>query len=548
MSEISAPETHPLPLALLVGFAGSRRFVRDDSLSADARTAAEQAIQAHLKSMLEALPRVLGLEAATPNTGPVLICGVSSFASGADQMFSRCCQQLGWRQEVLLPQAWAEFLAARNADGVPDFTPAEAAAAQQLFDSPHILDRRVASTALGRHERFEDVNLEISRQADVVICLRREGQSGRRGGTDNLWQESQARQRPCLMIGVSVSPEGQVTFTEEWFHRATFQPPSLPAELRGLGTAATGPVSLPEYCTALKNFASGQSRWKQNIFRWCAVAIIGTHVGATVLALLAIEFHHKHDLEHIVPWLLCVELLLLSAGFLTHSYLHSSRAAPTWAMSRLVAEIARSVLSLKGVPSRLTHLFSLPLPETVQPLLKTLNVLHLAEGQSCATSHWTETRDTYVHGRIDDRQKGQLQFYERSTRRAEGWLHLAHWVFFIASLSAFAATLLKLTLVSETLQWLANEDLRKLTTEVAGFLAVILPLLAVAALSLAASVDLEAQVKIYHKMVHDLQVQKQLLINAASERAFVSQSLETERQLVGETLAWYWRRSFTSVA
>jgi hypothetical protein len=82
---------------------------------------------------------------------------------------------------------------------------------------------------------------------------------------------------------------------------------------------------------------------------------------------------------------------------------------------------------------------------------------------------------------------------------------------------------------------------------VAGFLAVVLPLLAVAALSLAASVDLEAQVKTYRKMVHDLQVQKQLLTNAASERAFVSQALETERQLVGETLAWYWRRSFTSV-
>jgi hypothetical protein len=534
MSQSPAIDAHPLPLAVLVGFGGSRTFLSETSLPAEVRAAIDQSIEAHLRSILEALPGQLGLSATH-----FLLCGVSSLASGADQMFSRCCQQLGWRQEVLLPQGWTEFLAAKNSTGQPDFSPAQAEAAEQLFQSPHVLERRVASTALDRHERFEDVNLEISRQADVVICLRREGHSGRRGGTDHLWQESQARERPCLMIGVSVSAEGQVTFTEEWFHREKLQPPRLPAELGGLGMVSMGTVSLPAYCTALKKFASGQSRWKQTIFRWCAVAIIGTHVGATVLALMAIKIHAKH----IVPWLLFVELLLLSAGFLTHWYLHSSRAAPTWAMSRLVAEIARSVLSLKEVPSRLTHLFSLPLPETVQPLLKTLNVLHLAGRQSRPTSNWTEARDTYVHGRIDDPQKGQLQFYEQSARRAGGWLHLAHWVFFIASLSAFAATLLKFLLLP------SNEDdaLRNSVTGVAGFLAVVLPLLAVAALSLAASVDLEAQVKTYRKMVHDLQVQKQLLTNAASERAFVSQALETERQLVGETLAWYWRRSFTSV-
>ncbi|MFN7767502.1 MAG: hypothetical protein ACK5UC_09870 [Planctomycetaceae bacterium] len=541
MSQLAAMDSQALPLAVLVGFGGSRNFFPTLDLPQESRAKIDQSIESHLQSILEALPRQLGL-----SSKQFLLCGVSSLASGADQMFSRCCQQLGWRQEVLLPQGWTEFLAAKNSTGQPDFSPAQAEAAEQLFQSPHVLERRVASTALDRHERFEDVNLEISRQADVVICLRREGHSGRRGGTDHLWQESQARERPCLMIGVSVSPEGQVTFTEEWFHREKLQPPRLPAELGGLGMVSMETVSLPAYCTALKKFASGQSRWKQTIFRWCAVAIIGTHVGATVLALLAIKIHA----EHIVPWLLCVELLLLSAGFLAHSYLHSSRAAPTWAMSRLVAEIARSVLSLKEVPGRLTHLFSLPLPETVQPLLKTLNVLHLAEVQTRSTSHWTETRDTYVHGRIEDSRSGQLPYYSRSTRRAEGWLHLAHRAFFVASLLAFAATLLKLILVSISADSNDPAHLSKSATaaiEVAGFLAVVLPLLAVAALSLAASVDLEAQVKTYRKMVHDLQVQKQLLTNAASERAFVSQALETERQLVGETLAWYWRRSFTSV-
>ncbi|MFN6104708.1 MAG: hypothetical protein ACK5EA_09695 [Planctomycetaceae bacterium] len=384
MSQLAAMDSQALPLAVLVGFGGSRNFFPTLDLPQESRAKIDQSIESHLQSILEALPGQLGLSAKQ-----FLVCGVSSLASGADQMFSRCCQQLGWRQEVLLPQGWTEFLAAKNSTGQPDFSPAQAEAAEQLFQSPHVLERRVASTALDRHERFEDVNLEISRQADVVICLRREGHSGRRGGTDHLWQESQARERPCLMIGVSVSPEGQVTFTEEWFHREQFQPPSLPSELSGVTAVSPGPVSLPDYCTALKNFASGQSRWKQNIFRWCAVAIIGTHVGATVLALLAIEFHHKHDLEHIIPWLLCVELLLLIAGFGTHIYLHSSRAAPAWAMSRLVAEIARSVLSLKGMPGRLTHLFSLPLPETVQPLLKTLTGLHLAEVQTRTRPAWT---------------------------------------------------------------------------------------------------------------------------------------------------------------
>lgn len=81
-----------------------------------------------------------------------------------------------------------------------------------------------------------------------------------------------------------------------------------------------------------------------------------------------------------------------------------------------------------------------------------------------------------------------------------------------------------------------------------GPLAVILPVVAVAALSLAASLDLEGRVHTYREMLVFLEEQKIHLSNAASETAFCRLALETESRLLAETAGWYSRRTFTGVA
>ena len=82
---------------------------------------------------------------------------------------------------------------------------------------------------------------------------------------------------------------------------------------------------------------------------------------------------------------------------------------------------------------------------------------------------------------------------------------------------------------------------------VLGAFAIIMPLLAVAALSLAAAMDLEARAHIYKDMREFLE-QQTAHLNAASERSYPRLLLETESRLLGETANWFSRRSFAGVA
>ena len=72
------------------------------------------------------------------------------------------------RGVVLLPQPLDDYLAAKGANGQPDFTPQQQLIARDLLASPHIIHERVVSGAYDRRDRFEDVNLEI-------VCIKMSG-------------------------------------------------------------------------------------------------------------------------------------------------------------------------------------------------------------------------------------------------------------------------------------------------------------------------------------------------------------------------------------
>jgi len=78
---------------------------------------------------------------------------------------------------------------------------------------------------------------------------------------------------------------------------------------------------------------------------------------------------------------------------------------------------------------------------------------------------------------------------------------------------------------------------------VMGALAVVLPVIAVAALSLAVAFDLEARQHTSSELLEFLLPQKTLLENASSAREYSRLLLETESRLLGETVNWYARRS-----
>lgn len=182
---------------LHIGFAGSRWLFAPHRLEPDRTRELEAALLPALIERLAELPRRFALAPSRP------VCGLSQVAIGADTLFTLACAALGWRQQVLLPQAVDAFLAAGD-PGEPDFTPAEQAAARLLLRLPHIESVRVASHARDRLVQFEDTNAAILAASDAIVCMVRDGAHARPGGTRDLMQRAALAGKPVGLLRVSL--------------------------------------------------------------------------------------------------------------------------------------------------------------------------------------------------------------------------------------------------------------------------------------------------------------------------------------------------------
>ncbi len=199
-SDCTCPPPPGLPLVVQLGFAGSRRLLDRAAHPGVDPAQFEAALQPLLTARLRRVPAELGLH---PDRHPV--CGLSSLAIGADTLFSRACRELPWPHRVLLPQHREDFLHARGSDGTPDFSETEAAAARDLLASPQVIQERVIGESPDRHERFEDVNLELVRVCDVLVVLLRLGVDGKPGGALEALGQALASRRTVLEL----RPDGE---------------------------------------------------------------------------------------------------------------------------------------------------------------------------------------------------------------------------------------------------------------------------------------------------------------------------------------------------
>lgn len=129
------------------------------------------------------------------------------------------------------------------------------------------IEQRVASTASRRHEQFEDVNLAIVAESDVVICLLRAAAPGRSGATRALIEHAARVGKPVLQIDdalhggrLRLSPLQPLA---TWTNGAAFKPPGRPAELRDLAPLALPPGEplQPAQCVdAIRRCASQATR------------------------------------------------------------------------------------------------------------------------------------------------------------------------------------------------------------------------------------------------------------------------------------------------
>lgn len=517
------------PLIVQIGFAGSRYLVEPGSMTQDAEARFGEALLPALVGRLRRLAVELSL------VHDRAWCGVSQVAIGADVIFTRACAELGVWQRVVLPAEREAYLSGVDESGTPDFPGAAGRQVSALLAMPHIIEERVAGHAADRTTRFEDANLQIARMSDVVVCLTRKGAREAPAGTRDVMDRALQRGRPVLDIRVGVGADGAPVLEEMWHQRAAFERPSLPADLSGSVDPVRALGSFETFCSQLGTFADQRAARRQRMFSLSAFLIIGSHVLATACAVAALIL----DDERLAA-LLWMEMGLLGVGFWIHRYMHRAHAVQRWGLCRLVAEIVRSVRAIHGVQGEPGHLFSLPLPDSLRPLLHTLSVLHLA-ARRAMRAEWRVVRDEY----LDSRLAPQVAYYMRDAHRARLRLRWAHGTFLAASGAAFVATLTK--------WWMHHghhaESLGPLPLNAAllGALAILLPLLAVAGLSLAASFGLEARAATYADMVAFLRRHEMALRSARSEREVTLLLSEAEARLLGETAMWYARRTFTGV-
>ncbi len=551
----SSPHAPALPLVISIGFSGAR-LLSDEAVgrTAEQEAAYEAALTVQLQAILGQMPQLLGLP--VDHAKQHFFCGLSQLAIGADQCFTRACAALGIPQRIFLPLPWDAYRMAASSNGTPDFSAEQRLVADELLKSPHIIQQRIICLTDDRRARLKDVNLEIVNVANVVICLKRKGTVAKPGGTQDMIDLAVKRSTPVLELTLS-DANGQPQLEQRWLpdgnggptlKLADFKAPALPHEIEAMPKlAASGqPPSVKDYAERLKKYGSAQSKKHSTWFKYGALVIIVTHLLATVGAVIAMEMATE-QMKDLVKIILGFELAFLAVGFLTHFGLHRSHAVRHWAFCRLVAEVARSVRSIGSRHVYLEYLFTLPLPLSLRATLRTLNVLHLRDTRSLPQQPWEDLRNTYVKTRLIDELENsnhQIPYYRREAAKARKWHNLAQWVFNVCSLGAFAVSLTKLLVKCHCLESLPYEE----TQSLCGALAVILPVLAVGALSLAGASDLDARTYTFEDMRDFLEQKKEHLEAATSEREFDKLMLETESRLLGETATWFSRRSFTNVA
>jgi hypothetical protein len=521
--------------------------------------AIQQAATLWLTERLRNLPRELGIQAHSH-----FLCGISQIAIGADHAFTRACQELGIPQRISLPQPSDVYLAAEGSQG-PDFDPQQKREAEALLASPHIIQETVVATTASRHVRFEEANIELVRQSDVMIAMVRDedASGGKRGGTWDVVRQARLRGVPVLVVRFRISG-GVPVFEAKWEKDSPAGAggsalPSLPEVLQAVAfeSPMAGGQTIPPrdaYFDRIKNHCSQEANRFSKFFQSSAFLIIGTHTAATACALLALALLKKKLPEvtyySALVLLLAVEVALLCYGFFRHHALHKQEAASRWAMHRLLSEAARSVIAFGRYHIGFDHFRSLHLPDPLSPLLRTMEILHLRSTRTDACTDWRECRDAYVTNRLT-KPKAQLDFYRDRAHKAEKQHHQAHVIFSVSSCIAILSTLAKLIFVIMVIAVDApafTETTQEIVKRSLGFFGVLLPVIAVAALSYAAAHDLEARAHTFSEMYEFLQRQTELLNQVQSEREFARLLHETETRLLGETVTWYSRRAFTGVA
>jgi hypothetical protein len=476
MSAVSA-----IPIFHVVGFTGHRQ-ISDPAAAAHAITAALKSLQAE---------------------GAGEWIGLSSIATGSDQLFVEQLRALGLSWHAILPLPKAEFQ--------KDFSPAGWAHVEHwLTDAEHT---RIISAQSSRDDAYLDCGLETVDGADVLIALWDGEPAHGKGGTADVVEYALSIGKPLLVLDAATL----VTRREHW-HKFEHSDQSL-AKLNELSQAAVSHGPNPfraQKCDAAASHGAPQ-------FRRLIVSTVVLHVTATLIAATALAYKMHTAM---LPWIkfLCLAGALGVALVLRrHAHSHHS-----WVRCRLAAEFCRSALATWGLPRAAPLFADLNLPG-VRGLGRALHILH-SRSFSAEPISMADFKEIYLAQRIAD----QIDYYHQQEMRALPLfkrLKLGFWIATSLALSCTLAYALAPTLQVEVAEWFK--------TTVFYFLPISLPVVAAALISLISINDLQRRVARYREMQLMLEESRTKVSFCQTWNSLERVVLRTEQALLHEVLEWH---------
>jgi hypothetical protein len=484
-----------LPLFRVVGFSGHR----------------------HIADPARAAAAIAGALGVLRQEAPGEWIGLSSVATGSDQVFVEQILNLGMSWHAILPLPRAEF---KKDFGAADWDRVE----QLLTRAGHL---QVINENGSREDAYLDCGMETVNGSDVLIALWNREPARGKGGTADVVDYAKSIGRPVLIL----DPVSFTTSKENW--AALDQVDASLIELNRLpeaiGGQAENPFKAPESIYRFQQKCDAAASHGAPQFRRLIVSTVLLHVAATLLAATALAYSLH---TQILPWakLLCLAGALSVAIVLRrHAHSHSS-----WVRCRLAAEFCRSALATWGLPQAAPLFQDLNLPG-IRGLTRSLHILHSRHSVARPIS-MPEFKEVYLAQRIDD----QLAYYQRQEARALPLFRRLRMGFWIATILALLCTLayaLARTMQLDTPQWAQ--------TSVFGFLPIALPVVAAAFISMISINDLQRRVSRYREMQLMLGENRKQVTFCQTWNSLERVVLRTEHALLQEVLEWHSITSFS---
>ena len=395
-----------LPEVLAVGFTGHRKVPYE--------TKSRQVIRDFLARQKESHHGVM--------------YGISSAASGGDQLFAESCIELNIPLRILLPRPADQFRT--------DFDDTS------WQRTVHIMENAISVEVTGWHEtkteQYYDCGIQTVAESQLLVALW-DGRPARgAGGTQEMVSYARKTGHPVAWIQ---SETGEL----QWINKEALKLIDSSDELEFLNRLPDVGVAPPaassrDLAQAWLDKADGNAnRFAPQARRVASVPIVYT-AAAAVMAGVAPE------IPGAAPWLgISAALGIFSLALPTALRLHARQAL--WARTRTAAEITRSVLVTWNTP-RPYDVIGAEVAPWLSGILRSLNFLKMEDNHRAETP-LADFKQEYRR----DRVAHQIEYFSRQAKKAErqerryamlGWVCGA------------VATLIAVACLSGGLQWLEN--------------------------------------------------------------------------------------------